>query len=93
MFCGLDSQPNSNIGPENTSKEAMEATWERMASISVSAGLEVLTRKAGSRRRQEHKQKMKDWNDIPESLFWKRVMQASGIVLIALLITAHIYYA
>ncbi|XP_060225330.1 sodium/glucose cotransporter 1-like [Meriones unguiculatus] len=93
LFCGLDSQPNSNIGPENPSKEAIEATWERMASISISAGLEILTRKSAGRRREEQEQKMKDWNDLPESLFWKRVMQASGIVLIALLITAHVFFA
>lgn len=92
LCCGLDSQPNFKIGPESTTNEEVEATWEKLASSNMPACLEALAKMAG-RKKEEGQGKMKDWSDIPESLFWNKVVQASGLVLFALLITAHVYYA
>ncbi|XP_051009204.1 sodium/glucose cotransporter 1-like [Acomys russatus] len=93
LFCGLDSQSNSKTSPENRAKEEMEVTLEQMAFSTGSRDLEVLARRMAARKSVERQDKMKDWSDIPESLFWNRVVQASGLVLLVLLITAHVYYA
>ncbi|KAL1771604.1 sodium/glucose cotransporter 1-like [Sigmodon hispidus] len=94
LFCGLDTEPSSKIGPENNTEEKMKATWEQtMGSSDMSASLEALARRMADRKGEEHREKMKDWSDIPESLFWKSIVNASGIFLLVLLIVVHVYYA
>ncbi|CAO2608459.1 Sodium/glucose cotransporter 1 [Lemmus lemmus] len=93
LFCGLDAQSSTKIGPENTTEEKRKATWEQMWSSDTSASLETLARRMAFRKSGEHQEKMKDWSDIPESPFWKRAVDASGILLFVLLIFVHVYYA
>lgn len=93
LFCGLDAQANTKIGPENTSEERRKVTREQMGFSDTSASLETLARRMAARKSEEHQETMKDWGDIPESPFWKRVVDASGILLFVLLIFVHIYYA
>ncbi|XP_038198849.1 sodium/glucose cotransporter 1-like [Arvicola amphibius] len=93
LFCGLDAQANTKIGPENATEEKRKATWEQMGSSDTSANLETLTRRMAARKSEEHQEKMRDWSDIPESRFWKRVVDASGILLFVLLVFVHVYYA
>ncbi|CAH6789838.1 sodium/glucose cotransporter 1 [Phodopus roborovskii] len=93
LFCGLDKQPSSKIGPEKATGEKIKASWEQMGSSDTSAGLEALARKIATREEEEHKEKMRDWSDMPESPFWKRAVNVSGILLFALLILVHVYYA
>ncbi|XP_041491116.1 sodium/glucose cotransporter 1-like [Microtus oregoni] len=93
LFCGLDAQAKTKIGPENTTEEKRKATWEQMGSSDTSVSLEILARRMATRKSEEHQEKMKDWSDIPESPFWKRVVDASGILLFALLMFVHVYYA
>lgn len=93
LFCGLDSQPKSKTGPENTTKEELEETWKQMVTNETSMALEILARRMASRKSEDHIDRMKDWSDELESHFWKRVVQASAILLILLLIAAHVYFA
>nr|XP_034380620.1 sodium/glucose cotransporter 1-like isoform X2 [Arvicanthis niloticus] len=93
LFCGLDSQPKSKTGPENTTKEELEETWKQMVTNETSMALEILSRRMASRKSEDHIDRMKDWSDELESHFWKRVVQASAILLILLLIAAHVYFA
>ncbi|XP_005360269.1 sodium/glucose cotransporter 1-like [Microtus ochrogaster] len=93
LFCGLDAQAKTKIGPENTTEEKRKATWEQMGSSDTSVSLEILAKRMATRKSEEHQEKMKDWKDIPESPFWKRVVDAIGILLFALLTFVHVYYA
>ncbi|XP_031204098.1 sodium/glucose cotransporter 1-like isoform X3 [Mastomys coucha] len=92
LFCGLDSQPKSKTCPENTSKEELETTWKQVVSSHASTALEILARRRAARKSEEHVDRMKDWSEELENPFWKRVVQASAILLFLLLITAHIYF-
>ncbi|XP_040588358.1 sodium/glucose cotransporter 1 isoform X2 [Mesocricetus auratus] len=93
LFCGLDKQSNSKIGPEIATEEKIKASWEQMGSSGMPADLEALARKTATRKEEEHTEKMRDWSSMPESLLWKRVVNAVGILLFALLILVHIYFA
>lgn len=93
LFCGLDSQPKSKTGPENTTKEVLEETWKQMVSRDTPTALEILARRKAARKSEDHTDRMKDWSDELESHFWKRLVQASAIFLFLLLITAHVYFA
>lgn len=92
LFCGLDSQPKCKTGPENPTKE-LEDTWKKVVSSDKSTALEILARRMAARKSEEHMDRMKDWSEEPESLFWKIVVQASAILLFLLLIVAHVYFA
>lgn len=93
LFCGLDLELKCKTGPENTSEEELEETWKQMVSNNTSSALEILARRMAARKTEEHRDRMKDWNDEPESPFWKRVVQANVILLSLLLIIAHVYFA
>ncbi|MEJ1288123.1 putative gene 5134 [Cricetulus griseus] len=93
LCCGLDKQPSSKIGPDNANEEKPGTSWERLGSSELSADLEALARRIVSRQEEEHKEKLRDWSDTPESPFWKRVVNVSGIILFALLILVHVYFA
>ncbi|XP_017457186.1 uncharacterized protein LOC365549 isoform X2 [Rattus norvegicus] len=93
LFCGLDSELKCKTGPENTSEEELEETWKQMVSSNTSSALEILARRMAARKSEEHRDRMKDWSDEPESPFWKRVVQANVILLFLLLIIAHVYFA
>lgn len=93
MYCGLDAQGSTKIGPENTTEEKRKATCEQMGSSDTSASLETLARRMASRKSEEHQEKMKDWSDRPERAFWRRVVDASGVLLFVLLIFVHVYFA
>ncbi|XP_036023087.1 sodium/glucose cotransporter 1-like [Onychomys torridus] len=93
LFCGLDTQSGSEIGPGNSMEEKIKAIWEQMESSDTSSGLEALARRMAAGKREEHKERMKDWSDELESPFWKRVVNVSGILLFVLLMAAHIFYA
>nr|XP_042121968.1 sodium/glucose cotransporter 1-like isoform X2 [Peromyscus maniculatus bairdii] len=93
LFCGLDSQSGSEIGPGNSTEEKIKAIWEQMESSDTSASLEALARRMAARKGDEHKERMKDWSDVSESPFWKRVVNVIGALLFALLIAAHVFYA
>lgn len=93
LYCGLDAQGSTKIGPENTTEEKRKATCEQMGSSDTSASLETLARRMASRKSEEHQEKMKDWSDRPERAFWRRVVDASGVLLFVLLIFVHVYFA
>ncbi|XP_042121967.2 solute carrier family 5 member 4-like isoform X1 [Peromyscus maniculatus bairdii] len=93
LFCGLDSQSGSEIGPGNSTEEKIKAIWEQMESSDTSASLEALARRMAARKGDEHKERVKDWSDVSESPFWKRVVNVIGALLFALLIAAHVFYA
>lgn len=93
LFCGLDSQSGSEIGPGNSTEEKIKAIWEQMESSDTSASLEALARRMAARKGDEHKERMKDWSDVSESPFWKRVVNVIGALLFALLIAAHVFSA
>ncbi|XP_059137377.1 sodium/glucose cotransporter 1-like isoform X2 [Peromyscus eremicus] len=93
LFCGLDTQSGSEIGPGNSTEEKIKALWEQMESSDTSAGLAALARRMAARKEEEHRERMKDWSDVSESPFWKRVVNVSGTLLFVLLIAAHIFYA
>lgn len=92
LYCGLDAQGSTKIGPESTTEEKRKATCEQMGSSDTSANLETLARRMASRKSEEH-QEMRDWSDRPERAFWRRAVDASGVLLFVLLIFVHVYFA
>ncbi|NP_941037.2 solute carrier family 5 (sodium/glucose cotransporter)-like [Mus musculus] len=93
LFCGLDSQSKCKTGPENATEKELEDTWKKVVSSDRSTAFEILARRMAARKSEEHEDRMKDWSNEPESLFWKRVVQASAILLFLILIVAHVYFA
>ncbi|KAL6041088.1 hypothetical protein STEG23_008928 [Scotinomys teguina] len=93
LFCGLDTESSSKIGPENTAEEKIKVFWERMRSSDMSAAREALVQRMAARKGEEQEEKMKDWSDTPENPFWKRVVNVFGFLLFVLLIAAHVCYA
>ncbi|GAB1295246.1 Predicted gene 5134 [Apodemus speciosus] len=93
LFCGLDTQPKSKTGPENTTEQELEETWKQVVATDRSTALGILARRMAARKSEEHMDRMKDWSEELDSPFWKRVVQASAVLLFLLLITAHIYFA
>lgn len=93
LFCGLDTQPKSKTGPENTTEEELEETWKQVVSTDRSTAYGILARRMAARKSEEHMDKLKDWSEELDSPFWKRVVQASAVLLFLLLITAHVYFA
>ncbi|XP_076711853.1 sodium/glucose cotransporter 1-like [Callospermophilus lateralis] len=92
LFCGLEPQLGPKLAPEKPTKENMEETKERMEHGDMSGGIEILAPKTATRKMEDTKKKAggTDWGEISEEPFW--MVNASGIILIMLVVLSHIYF-
>ncbi|KAF7480992.1 hypothetical protein GHT09_007769 [Marmota monax] len=85
------SKSTEMLAPKSATRK-MEETKERMEHGDMSGGTEILVPKTATRKMEDTKKKAggSEWGEISEEPFW--MVNASGIILIMLVVLSHIYF-
>uniref|UniRef100_A0A8C5KPE5 Predicted gene 5134 n=1 Tax=Jaculus jaculus TaxID=51337 RepID=A0A8C5KPE5_JACJA len=89
-FCGLDPRPGSKLIPENVTEMKTQANMRQMQNSGTLGNRKVLIWGQKARNMEVDK---KTQGDMLESPFWRRVVNISSVLLFALVVAGHIYYA